>query len=108
MNKSIAVEQLYHSKNDLIAQYEQLRAEALNASTLSANYPPGFSIVLRRGVSSWIETYLSSELLNTKQNDQNNQITNHSILNEVSIHKDAVIILTSMVLSHHKLGNCYA
>lgn len=105
MNKSITDEQLYQSKNDLITQYEQLRAEALNHSTLSSNYPKGFSIVLRRGVFSWIETCLCSELLNTKQNDQ---ITNHSILNEVSIHKDAVIILTNMVLSHHKLGNCYA
>lgn len=104
MNKSIAVKQLYHSKDNLIAQYEQLRAEALNPSMLSTNYPPGFSIVLRRGVSSWIETCLCSELLNTKQNDQ---ITHHSILNEVSIHKDVIIILTNMVLSHHKSGNYY-
>lgn len=105
MKKSTALEQLYYSKDALIAEYEQLRAEALNVLRLSANYPPGFSIVHRRGVSSWIETCLCSELLNTKQNDQ---ITNHSILNEVSTHKEAMIILTNMVLSHHKSGNYYA
>ena len=105
MNTPTVFEQQQQSKDDLITQYEQLREEALNASKLSANHPPGFAIVLRCGIACWIETCLCSALLNAKTNDL--EII-HSNFNESSIHKEAMIILTNMVLSHHKSGNCYA
>jgi hypothetical protein len=105
MNKSIVFEQLQQSKDDLIAQYEQLRKEALNTAKLSVNYPPGFAIVLHRGIARWLDTCLCSALLDSKPNNIKN---NHSALNEISIHKEAMVILTNMVLSYHKSGNFYA
>lgn len=104
MNKSAVLEQ-QQAIDGLIAQYEQLREEALNASKLGANHPSGFAIVLRRGIACWIETCLCSALLNAKTN--NSEII-HSNFNEFSINKEAMIILTNMVFSHHKSGNSYA
>lgn len=100
MNKSLVLS----SKEELITQYEQLRAEALNPSRACSDRPSGFSIVLHRGIASWIETHLYSELLCIEQNF--NEI-NYEILNKNSINKEATIILTNMVLSRHKLENCY-
>lgn len=103
MNKSTVLEQ-QRATDDLIAQYEQLREEALNTSKLGANHPPGFAIVLRRGIACWIETCLCSALLDSKAN--NLEII-RSNFNDFSTHKEAMIILTNMVLSHHKSGNSY-
>ena len=104
MNKSIKLNQY---NKELIDQYEKLRAAALDKSKITN--PPCFSIFLFRGMASWLEVCLCSEL---SQVDSCRPQTTHShqpLQNLDPIHKEMTMILTNMVLSHQKKSrNSYA
>lgn len=110
MNRSVKLNYLSQSNEELLDQYEKLRVEAL--SKVNYNRPPGFSILLLRGMLSWIETYLGSVLLQTIPS-QPKTISEDQFLESTllpyPINKEVTMILTNMVLSHQKeLRNSYA
>jgi hypothetical protein len=93
------------SNQGLLAQYEKLRAEALDKSKTSSNRPLDFSIFLFRGMANWIETWLHSGSVQANPCLSKTN-TDHQPLEETSfshqIYKEATMILTNMVLSHQK------
>jgi len=104
MNKPLKLN-FNESNQGLLDQYEKLRAEALDKSKISSNRSPGFSIFLFRGMASWIETCLHSELIQASpclsKTNSNHQSLEENFLPH-PIYKEATMILTNMVLSHQK------
>lgn len=93
-------------KQELLHCYENLRELALKKSKPSGNDVTGYSILIFRGMSAWINTFLSLELVypiqlvsNTKAITNNeNQFNNFP----KDIHEEAATILTNIVLSHQQ------
>jgi hypothetical protein len=87
----------------LVEQYEKLRAEALDTSKSNPHSPQGFSILLFRGMASWIEACLYSDFSQASPSPSN-ATSSHQILNmpPYPTYKEASIILTNMILSHQK------
>lgn len=93
-------------KQELVNCYEELRNFALRKSKRSVDSTAGYSILLFRGMPAWINTYLSSELISPIQSNHYFETTNNvenKILNfPEDVHKEAMMILTNMVLSHQQ------
>lgn len=92
-------------KSELINYYEELRDIALRKLEISENGAAGYSILLFRGMPAWINTYLSSELTQAIQTNRSHFEVTSDIEKEIlnfphDIHKEVMIILTNMVLSH--------
>lgn len=102
MNRSVKLNYLSQSNQEILDQYEKLRTEALEKSKMNSNRPPGFSILLFRGMFSWIEACLGSELQTSPY--QPKTISGDQFLESTSlpypINKEVTMILTNMVLSH--------
>lgn len=110
MNRSVKWNYLSQSNQKLLELYENLRVEAL--SKMNSNRPPGYSILLFRGMFSWIETCLGSELPQTipgqTKTISEDQFSETTLL-PYSINKEITMLLTNMVLSYQKeLRNSYA
>ena len=94
-------------KQELVNCYEELRNLALRKSKASVDRTAGYSILLFRGISAWINTYLSSELIYPTQPSYSHLETESnpekkSIDFSHDVHKEAMMILTNMVLSHQQ------
>jgi hypothetical protein len=104
-NRSINLNGQQHQ--NLLDQYEKLRSDALNKSKTGSERSSGFSIILLRGMASWMEILQHSELLTPSQNP-----INHQALENTSpgypIQKEATVILTNIILSNYKLRSNYA
>lgn len=101
--------ELNHSqrKQELINGYEEFRTFALKKPIYPHNDVPGFSILLFRGMAAWMKAFLSSELIHSSQPSFNNLETINSIEHPShilphAVHKEAVMILTSMLLFHQQ------
>ena len=104
MNKNVKFN-FKESSQGLLDQYEKLRTEALDKSKINSDRPLGFSVFLFRGMASWIEACMQSELLQaspclSKINSDHQSLENTFL--PQSIHKEVTMILTNMVLSHQK------
>jgi hypothetical protein len=94
-----------HNYQELVDDYEKIRTEALDKSKLSSNHQSGFSILLFRGMATWIETCRYSQMLQIRHchlnaSDYSRQLQEPTFSD--SIYKEATLILTNMVLSHQK------
>jgi hypothetical protein len=107
---SIPLKNLFTGPNQkLVEQYEKLRSVALDRSGSHSHSPSGFSIVLFRGVASWIETCLHSEFLEERFSPPRVTSSHQSLdMPPYPIYKEATIILTNMILSHQKERRNYA
>lgn len=105
-------------KQELIDHYENLRTLALEKSKISSTSSiPGFSVLIYRGMVSWMRICLSSEPIAkskvslfeiTNNIDQASQAIPVSTLPHM-IHKEAANILTNMILfQQENLRNHYA
>jgi hypothetical protein len=93
--------QSYH---ELVNEYEKFRADALDKSKISSNRQSGCSILLFRGMATWIETCRYSQITQINHrasNDYSKQ--SGELISSETILKEATIILTNIVLSHQKL-----
>ncbi len=95
-------------KQELVNCYEELRNLALRKSKASVdNSTAGYSILLFRGMSAWINTFLSSELIYPTQSSYSHLETESNLEKKHlnfphNIHKEVMMILTNMVLSHQQ------
>jgi hypothetical protein len=100
------------NSHEMVEQYERLRAEALDYSKTGSRHPPGFSIVLLRGMASWINTFLCSQLLqeipscSKTPSNQGCRPIGDRFLHE-NIYSEVTKILTSLILSYQKVTRSY-
>jgi hypothetical protein len=101
MNKIVESTHFPQTNTQLIEQYENLRAVALDTQTFSSARPSGFSILSFRGMACWIKT-LCSESVQINFDQSLQQINQQSLENMVlpSVHKEAIAILTNIVMLH--------
>jgi hypothetical protein len=105
MNKPFQFHHRYQNEQELVNEYEKLRAEALDKSKLSSNHQSGFFVLFFRGMASWIQTSLCSQILQTSHGhfDKNDDsIESKELIFSDSICKEITLILANIVLCHQK------
>jgi hypothetical protein len=105
MNKSTGVNLFVQSNQELLSQYEKLRLEALSMPRRHSEQSSGFAVLLLRGMASWIKIWSNSEQVQRNHCQYEASNVYHPLEDSLPcypIQKEATIILTNMVLSHHE------
>lgn len=113
MTNIVKQEQVFQQK--LIDKYEKLRTLILSKNESPLKNSLGYSILLLRGTTVWIETCLAGEESDAKYKGLSYGQPTHSVTsndsctsNELgeSFQAEATRILTNMVIQHQEMRNC--
>jgi hypothetical protein len=103
-------------KQELIDHYEELRTLALAKSKgYKTNNSPGESVILFRGMATWVKTCLSSEFITKPKDLQSDKTRNDDQETPTlpidtlphALRKEATMLLTNMILFQQQNSRSY-